>query len=157
MAIVHIIEWLQETRLIGLLGAANQIVVVVTEVCHVLGLVSLLAAVVLINLRLFGVVLNRQPLALVARATGPMLWGGLGVTLLSGSVLFLSGPVRYYYNPAFQPKIGLLLLALLVQWTLYRKAAGTVAPGPLLARAGAALSLTLWFSVGLCGRAIGYI
>lgn len=157
MTIIELLGVLQDTWFVAQLRGANHLVIEITEVVHVLGLVSLLTAVLLLSLRLLGVVLRKLPSAAVARASAPLLWGGLAATLVTGTVLFLSGPIRYYGNAAFGPKMVLLALALAAQVWLYRRVAGAPEPGPVLARSGAALLLTLWFSVGLCGRAIGYI
>jgi hypothetical protein len=157
MSFVQFLGWLQESYPIAQLRAANHLVIEVTEVLHVLGLITLLAALLLVNLRLLGIGLKRQPSLLVAASAAPLVWGGLSVTILTGTILFLSGPVRYYYNSAFLPKMGLLALALIVQFTLYRKVTKAEQPRPLLATGSALLSLSLWFSVGLFGRAIGYV
>jgi hypothetical protein len=157
MTVVQILSWLQESPPLLLLRGANHLVIEVTEVAHVLGLVSFLAALLLVNLRLLGLGLKRQPVPEVARAAAPLLWSGLGLTRLTGTILFLSGPVRYYMNSAFQPKMVLLALALLVQLALYRRVARVDAPPAGVARSIGAASLVLWFGVGLCGRAIGYV
>lgn len=157
MTFVQFLGWLQESYPIAQLRAANHLVIEVTEVLHVLGLITLLAALLLVNLRLLGIGLKRQAPPLVAAAAAPLVWGGLAATLLTGTILFLSGPVRYFYNSAFLPKMALLALALIVQFTLYRKVTRSEQPKPLLATGSALLSLSLWFSVGLFGRAIGYV
>lgn len=157
MTPIELLGRLQESQAVLLLRGANHLVIEITEVAHVVGLVAFLAALLLVNLRLLGLGLRRQPIPVVARAAAPLLWGGLGLTLLTGTVLFLSGPVRYYGNVAFQPKMLLLALALLVQFTLYRYVVRQPQPGAALARVSGALALALWFGVGLCGRAIGYV
>ena len=117
---VELLGRLQDSPPILLLRGANHLVVEITEVVHVLGLVAFLAALLLVNMRLLGLGLRRQPIVTVARAAAPLLWGGLALTLTTGTLLFLSVPVRYWFNSAFQPKMVLLALALLVQFTLYR-------------------------------------
>lgn len=157
MTFIELLGALQSTYLVEQLRGANHLVIEITEVVHVLGLVSLLTAVLLLSLRLLGVVLRAQPTAAIARAASPLLWGGLAATLATGTLLFLSGPVRYYANAAFGPKMVLLALALVAQVAVYRHVTRAPEPGPAVARSGAALLLALWFGVGLCGRAIGYI
>jgi hypothetical protein len=154
---VQFLGWLQESPPILLLRGANHLVIEITEVAHVLGLVSFLAALLLVNLRLLGLGLRRQSVSDVAAAAASLLWTGLGLTLLTGTILFLSGPVRYYLNSAFQPKMALLALALLVQVALYRRVVRLQAPSATLGRLVGGASLLLWFGVGLCGRAIGYV
>jgi hypothetical protein len=157
MTPIQLLGWLQESYPVAQLRGANHLVIEVTEVTHVMGLVAFLAAVLLMNMRMLDLGLRRQSLPTVAGAVAPLLWGGLGVTLLTGSVLFLSGPVRYYLNPAFQPKMAMLGAALLVQLAAYRYFAVREAVRPVLLRGVAVVSLGLWLGVGLCGRAIGYV
>jgi hypothetical protein len=157
MTVVQILSWLQDSPPLLLLRGANHLVIEVTEVAHVLGLVSFLAALLLVNLRLLGFGLRRQSVGEVARAAAPLLWSGLGLTVATGTILFLSGPVRYYLNSAFQPKMALLALALIVQLVLYRRVVRTDGASAGVARSIGVTSLLLWFGVGLCGRAIGYV
>lgn len=157
MTFIELLGALQGTYPVELLRGANHLVIEITEVVHVLGLVGLLTAVLLLSLRLLGVALPSLPSATLARAVAPLLWGGLAATLVTGTLLFLSGPVRYYANAAFGPKMVLLALALVAQALLYRRVVAAPELGPVVARSGAALLLALWFGVGLCGRAIGYI
>ena len=63
----------------------------------------------------------------------------------------------YYPNPAFWLKFQLLALALIVQFTLYRKVTASEKPNRALAVITAVVSLALWFGVGIAGRAIGYV
>lgn len=157
MTFVQILGWVQESYLITQLRGANHLVIEITEVLHVMGLVSFLAALVLVNLRLLGFGLRAVPHPQIAAAAAPLLWGGLALTVLTGTTLFLSGPVRYFNNSAFVPKMIFLGLALVVQLTLYRKVTRTARVAPWLAQVSAILSLSLWLGVGLLGRAIGYV
>jgi hypothetical protein len=157
MTVKNIFLWFQDTPVSTFLQTSNHLVVEVIGVLHVLGLVLLLAALLLVNLRLLGVGLRSQSARQLASDVAPLLWTGLGLTLFSGTVLFLSAAMNYYANPAFLPKLFLLLLATIVQMTLYRKATATESPSPALARTTAITSLTLWLGVGLAGRAIGYV
>lgn len=150
-------ETLQHTALGVALRHAPASVVLLIQIVHVLGLILLLTALVLVNLRLLGLGLKSLPLRQVVQATRIALWLGLALTIGSGLLLFLSAPLHYAANQAFIPKMLLLLFALLVQATLYRRATRAEVPPPLLARGTAALSLSLWFSVGLAGRAIGFV
>ncbi len=157
MDITSFLLWLQDSPPIAALRSANHLVIEVTGVVHVIGLVLLLTSLLLVNLRLLGVVFREQRAALLATAVAPLLWTGLALTLASGSLLFLSGPLRYVQNVAFIPKAVLLAGALLLQLGLYRYVVRAAEQYPTLARSTAVLSLTLWFGVGFFGRAIGYV
>jgi hypothetical protein len=157
MTLIAFAEWLQHTFAGQALRQASPATVLGIQIGHVLGLILLLTSLVLVNLRLLGWGLRQLPLEQVVQATRRALALGLVLTIGSGSLLFLSAPLHYAANTAFVPKMVLLLTALLVQASLYRHVTRSHSPGPLLSRSTAVLSLTLWFGVGLAGRAIGFV
>ncbi|MEO7577048.1 MAG: DUF6644 family protein [Massilia sp.] len=161
MSLIAFATTLQNTALGQILRQASPATVLVIQIGHVLGLILLLTSLLLVNLRLLGWGLRSQPLADIVGATRWALRTGLLLTIASGSALYLSAPVSYITNVAFVPKMVLLLSALVLQATLFRHVTGARdgAPelSPLLARSTAVLSLTLWFGVGLAGRAIGFV
>lgn len=157
MTLIAFAELLQHSFPGQALRAASPVTVLGIQIGHVLGLILLLTALVLVNLRLLGRGLRGLALRQVVQSTRWALWLGLALTIVSGSLLFLSAPLHYAANSAFVPKMVLLLAALLVQASLYRRATASESPGPLLARGTAVLSLSLWFGVGLAGRAIGFV
>ncbi len=73
--------------------------------------------------------------------------------------------MRYYYNDAFRWKMGLFLAAVIIHFGLQANAARRADQNQeivnhgasIIERVGALCSLLLWLSVGLAGRAIGYI
>jgi hypothetical protein len=71
--------------------------------------------------------------------------------LSTGFLLFVSEALKCYGNDSFRAKMFFLFLALFFRFTLYPKL--TRSWGKLAAGA----SLVLWFSVGLAGRAIGFL
>jgi len=139
------------------IAKSNHLVTAALQVVHVIGFVLLLAALTLIGLRLLGIVLVRHAVPEVAAETSRLLWIGVTLSISSGVLLFLSGPVHYYYNRAFDLKMLLLLAALGVQVTLLRRVARYDAPPAALARITALLTLLLWFGVSWAGRAIGFV
>lgn len=153
----ELMHWLYQTPVVEFLRKSDHRVIEVVEIFHVLGLVLLLTGVLLINLRLLGAGLRRQSLPQVAQAAKPLIWTGLSLAILTGLTIFLSAVLNYNANSAFWPKMILLVLAVAVQFTLLKKVTATETPNPVLARGTAVLSLILWFSVGLMGRAIGFV
>jgi len=132
----------------------------IVEVGHLLALAIFGGAVLLVDLRFLGVAFKSQPAPELARELLPLTGGGVVAMLLTGFFLFLGGPLRYYHNPAFDLKILLFVLALVGHFALQIgvcKQGDEEAKYPLLVKAAAVLSLLLWFSVGLAGRAIGYV
>ncbi len=157
MSTLDTLIWFQNTAAGQTLSQADHLVGAVLQIVHIAGFLLLLSVVVLANLRLLGVGLRLQTVDRVARATQPLLWAGLGAAVLSGAIIFLSSPVHYYPNSAFWIKLGLLLVAVAVQSTMYRAASGLNGSGSVNPRLVAVASLVLWFGVGIAGRAIGFI
>ena len=126
---------------------------------HLVGLTLLLATVLVLNLRLAGVALKDSPLDWLAQQLRPWMIAGLVVVVLSGLLIFIGTPEKYLASNPFRVKMATLGLAMLFQYrTLRRFAAPDSAPGSQTVRlVVAALSLTLWFTVGWAGRAIAFI
>lgn len=157
MSVYGFFTYLQNSPVGHAVRKADILVGAALQVFHVAGFLMLLAAVVLVNLRLLGVGLKNQSVAQVARASSIVLWAGAGTAILSGALIFMSAAVHYYPNEAFWWKMALLGAALVFQLTIHRSVSGAEAPSRAAARAVAAVSLTLWFGVGIAGRAIGFI
>jgi len=132
----------------------------IVEIGHLLALAIFGGAVLLVDLRLLGFSFKSQPISEIARDLLPLTAGGVVVMTVTGFFLYLGGPVRYYHNPAFQLKIALFVVALFFHFALQiwagRERVARLQT-PVLFRLGAAFSLLLWLSIGLAGRAIGYV
>jgi hypothetical protein len=135
---------------------SNHLVGAGLQILHVVGFVLLLAALVLVSLRLLGLVLKQYAVPQVTREATRLIWVGLGLAVLSGTLMFVGSPVMYFYKWAFELKMLLLVVAVVVQVTLLRRVAANEAPSPALARVSVALSLVFWFGIGLAGRMIGF-
>lgn len=127
---------------------------------HIAGLGLLLGAIVPLDLRLAG--LWRQlPLLVLFPLLSRTAATGLSLALLTGLWLFSVRPADYVGNPAFQYKLGLLVLALgNIAWqhsspALVRCLRTEVLPLGLRLRALA--STLLWLAVLLAGRWIGFV
>jgi hypothetical protein len=130
----------------------------VIEAFHLLGLGLTAGAVLIVDLRLLGVGLNKQPPAQLWAAVQPWLLGSLTVMLVSGTLLFLSESIKCLYSFAFWIKMTSLFLVLLFTFTVRRRVitAGLASDRPQLGRLTALTSLVLWFGVAFGGRWIGF-
>jgi len=119
------------------------------EWVHLCGLAVLAGTIMLLNLRLLGLGLRRQPVAQLAGHLAPWTRLGFAIMLTTGPVMFFSDTARYLANGAFRFKMACLALALGAHFTLHRRAvrSGT-------GRLAAIVSLVLWTCVVLGGRAI---
>ena len=131
----------------------------IAQSVHLVGLTILLATVLVLNLRLAGGALKDSSLDWLAQQLRPWMITGLAVVLLSGALIFVGTPEKYLASNPFRVKMAVLAVAMLFQYGMLRRfASPDSAPR---SRAGrlivAALSLTLWFTVGWAGRAIAFI
>ena len=124
---------------------------------HLMGLALIGGAVLVVDLRLLGFGLWRQPVAQVAREAQRWLFVSLLVMIPTGSLLFLSKAVQCYTLPAFWIKITSLFLALVFTFTVRRRVAmaDETRVGPAWSKLVALVSLSLWSSVGIAGKWIG--
>ena len=122
---------------------------------HIIGLTLLVGTIAMVDFRLLGLGMRQHAVADLASRVAPWTSGGLLIVLITGPVLFGSDLTRYLDNPAFVLKMGLLAAALAAHFTLHRS---TVSAGaafnPARQKLAATLSLILWSSVVLAGRAI---
>jgi hypothetical protein len=157
MSLLAFFTWCEQS-FVGEAIRNSQWLFPVIESIHLLALVLIAGAVLVVDMRLFGVGLRRQPVAQLARDAQPWLIGGLMVMLTTGILLFLSEAIKCYYSSAFAWKMTSLLLALIFTFTVRRKVAladeGRV--GPLWSRLVAVVSVSLWSGVGIGGRWIGF-
>jgi uncharacterized protein DUF6644 len=128
----------------------------VIESAHLLALAMVGGSILVVDLRLFGVGLQKQPVSQLARDAQPWLVGSLLVMVASGIPLFMSEALKCYYHAAFWVKMTSLLLAILFTFTVRRKVAAAGQPKAWLGRLVAISSLTLWSAVGIGGRWIGF-
>src|SRR5712692_8514057 len=150
-------EWCEQTA-VGHAIRGSLWLFPVIEAFHLLGLALIGGAILLVDLRLLGLGLRRQPVAQLARDAHPWLVGALAVMMTSGILMFTSEAVKCYYNPAFWTKMTALFPAIVFTFTVRRKvtAADETRVRPLWGKLVALVSLTLWSVVGGAGRWIGF-
>jgi hypothetical protein len=158
MSTLAFFHWLAQTP-IGIAMRDSTWGFAIVEIGHLLALAIFGGAILFLDLRLLGLLFTRQPAPQVARDFLPITAGGVIVMFVSGALLLASGPMRYYYNTPFRIKMVLFLIAVFFHFTLQ---IGVARKNPLQDRstpwrkAAAAVSLFLWVSIGLAGRAVGY-
>ncbi len=129
---------------------------------HTLSLLIAAGTVMFWDLRLLGIGLRSAPVSQVGDSLLRWTWGGFAVMFLSGSLLVAMEAGRLYNNLFFRMKVLFLLLAglnvLIFHLTVFRRVDewDTETVAPLQARIAGGLSLLLWLSILVCGRAIGY-
>jgi hypothetical protein len=157
MNLLPFFEWCASTT-VGQAISASTWAFAVIESLHLLALSVIGGAVLIVDLRLLGLGLRRQPLAQVARDAQPWLVGSLIVMLVTGVGLFLSEPVKCYYSTPFWVKMTSLALSIVfaftVRWRMTQ--ADETRVNRVWFKVVALVSLVLWFGVGAGGRWIGF-
>ena len=132
------------------------------ESTHVLALMISLGMLFLIDLRMLGLALPSVPASTVAEKLNIPMLVGFTVMMVTGVLLFYAIPVRTSQSLWFRIKFVLLIAAAVNAFLFHRRMRAAPAgwdtapraPGNL--RVGAALSLTFWVGIVICGRFIAY-
>jgi hypothetical protein len=129
----------------------------VIEAVHLLALALLGGMVLLVDFRLFGLGLKRQPVFELAREVEPYLVGGLIAMLASGFLLFMSEAMKCYQSLPFRIKIVFLFPAIVYTFTIRRRVTLEDVPAASARNKIVALvSIFLWSMVGIMGRAVAF-
>lgn len=124
----------------------GQLAFPILECFHIAGFALSIGMTALIDFRLLGFGLTDET---PAEVYGSGLWwmlGGLIVAVFSGMLIFSTDPDMYYENWIFDAKMVCLVLALIFNYTIHRKALSPDA-SPGVQRWVAVTSLVLWLSV----------
>ena len=125
---------------------------------HLMGLSLIGGAVLVVDLRLLGLGLHRQPVAGLAHDAERWLLRGLVVTVSTGILLFMCFATKYYYLTFFWVKMAALVAVTVFTWSVHRRVAmaGDAEVRPVWRKLVALVSLLLWTTVAVGGRYIGF-
>jgi len=134
----------------------------VVEATHVVAAVLLFGTVLIVDIRLLGLADSQRAYTRVSRETLRLTWLAFAVSVITGSLMFTTSPLTYFYNWAFEWK-ALALLGAGVNMAAFQllTASGVSAwnehsRAPRAARIAGVASLLLWAAVVLLGRWIGF-
>jgi hypothetical protein len=130
---------------------------------HIAGIALLFGGIAAFDLRLMGA-WSRVPLDGLARVLVPVAGTGLMVAAVCGALLFIVKATQYVASPLFQAKMVMLAIGLtnvlayhFISRRLGWMSAGAVLVQPVpLQRLLGAVSLSVWLSVLVLGRLVGY-
>jgi hypothetical protein len=123
------------------------------NVLHLLGLVMLVGAIGIVDLRIAGL-FRALPLAATVRALTPVGIAGLLLLALTGPLLFAADASALVRSDVFRWKLALIAIALLNALLFRWRWRG--AEPDLALRAIAIASVLLWLTVATLGRMIAY-
>ena len=121
------------------------------ETVHVIAIVSVIGAIVAMDLRLLGLTSMKRTVSAVAADTIPLTWVAFALAVITGLLLFVSKATSYMANPYFLWKMGIMAFAGLNMAVFHRMTARNMAdwdaPGaavPTAAKVSGLLSLACW-------------
>jgi hypothetical protein len=152
--LLPLFEWMESTP-VGQAIRHSASLIALLESIHLIGLTLLLGTILMVDLSLLGLGIGRTPAARIARELRGWTAAGLAIMLVSGPLILSSEAVRCYKTPAFWAKMALLAVALVFHFSVHRQVVFADPPAPRHRAAWTAcLSLGLWTSVALAGKAI---
>jgi hypothetical protein len=132
----------------------------ILQMIHIMAIAGSFAAVLMLNMRVFGLA-GHATLAETARRYTKVLWWSLAVVIASGIGMLFGDTVRNLVNSIFWIKMSLVVFAIgtaLVFTTGMKRRLATTA-GDVVGggtKATAAFLVILWCIIMLCGRWIAY-
>lgn len=157
MTLLEFCRWVQFSEPLVAMRSSPWLFPVIATI-HLMGLAVIGGAVLLVDLRLLGLGLRRQPVAELARDAERWLVGGLLVMVSTGILLFMCFATKYYYLTFFWVKMVALFLVVVFTLSVRRRVVmgDEARVSPAWSKLVAVVSLSLWTIVALGGRWIGF-
>jgi hypothetical protein len=129
------------------------------NVAHLLSLTVFVGAVLIVDLRLLGRGMRKEPLAQVAEDARPWLIGGFAAMAVTGALQVLATPLKAYFSDQFWLKMQLIAVAVVFTFTIRRMItqADERRVGPIWGKLVGLTSITLWAYIAAQGRLIGLL
>jgi hypothetical protein len=151
------VVWLTALPLSRTIRAVSWVIPLL-QTTHIVAIGMVLSAVIMIDLRIWGLSRSQTPAQLSQRFV-PWIWAAMALLTVTGIALIAAAPPRRtpLLDPTFQVKMLLMVVAIAVTIILQlalrrdRAAAGGRVNGGILGIAAAA-ALVLWIAVTLAGR-----
>jgi len=156
MSLLPLFEWVEGTGLSVAIRGSFWVFAFV-QALHLVTLTLLAGSILIVDLRLLGRGITRQPVKVLAQDAQPWLMAALVGMLLTGMPQLVSNATKEYNSPFFRSKMAFLFLALLFTFTLRRQVtlADVERVKPVWRTVVGLVSIALWLGVAVSGRLIG--
>jgi hypothetical protein len=161
MSIFEICQWIQQSS-IGTEIRESTYVFPLIEATHVLGLAVSVGTITIVDLRLIGATMTKEPVTDVIEQLQPWTLSGFAAMFISGALLFWSEAARLYPSYSYRAKFVFLFLlgvnALLFHTTIYKSVDkwNRDSTTPIQARMAGWIGITFWAVVIFMGRWTAY-
>jgi hypothetical protein len=157
MSLLDFCRWVQFSPPLVAMRSSPWLFPIIATI-HLMGLALVGGSVLVVDLRLLGLGLRRQSVAQLARDAEWWLLCGLLVSLPTGILLFMCFATKYYYLMFFWVKMTSLFLVLVFTFSVRRRVAmaDETRMSPVWSKLVALISLSLWTTVAIGGRWIGF-
>jgi hypothetical protein len=123
---------------------------IAVECFHIAGFILAVGMTSIVDFRLLGLILPKQSPRQLASFTQWWMAVGLIVAIFTGFMLFSVDPDSYLTNSTFLIKMPCLCLAIVLNYTIHRKAALS-GEASRRGKIVACISLAVWVSTVCCG------
>jgi hypothetical protein len=157
---IAICHWLESTA-IGSTIAQSGWLFPAIESIHMFGIVTVVGATSILDVRLMGISLRKDSVSSIAGGTLRWALYGFAVMFVTGVLMFVSEASRCYTNTGFRWKMLLLLFAglnaLIFHFSAYRSVdRWEQGATPFAAKFAGAFSILMWFGIVAMGRWIAW-
>ena len=135
----------------------------VIETVHIFGIILLVGATSILDLRLMGLTFRDESVSKLAGRFIPWALAGFIIQVVTGLLLFSSEATKMYSNLGFDVKMALIVVAGINALVFHAVAYQSVGKwdndpvGPRSARTAGLISILLWFGIVAAGRWIAYV
>jgi hypothetical protein len=161
MDITDFLKWIEASRLATRIRDALWLFPLI-ESTHVIGLSLVFGTILIIDLRLLGVASTQRSFKQMASDILKWTWAAFALTVLTGTLMFITNARVYYHSSFFRTKMLLLALSGINMLVFELTAGRTIhqwdkAPSaPRAGKAAAVLSLAMWIGIIVMGRLVGF-
>src|SRR5215813_14267219 len=108
MSVVDVLSSVEGSQLAGRIRDSLYLFPLI-ESCHVLGLTMVFGTIAIIDLRLLGIASTRRSFRRIASDILKWTWAAFALTVVTGSLMFITNAAVYYHNFFFRTKMLLLV------------------------------------------------
>src|SRR5260221_9032886 len=154
--IFAICQWLEQTA-VGTSIRESLWLFPIIETVHIFGIILLVGATSILDLRLMGLTFRDEPVSKLAKRFLPWAWAGFIIQVTTGLLMFTSEATKMYVNLAFQVKMLMIVAAGVNAVVFHSLAYQSVGKwdkdpvAPMSARIAGLISILFWFGIVAAG------